>query len=56
MGSEMCIRDSERSELVAEQIIKGPAIVEQMDTTILIFPNDVGLVDGWGNLIISLSE
>jgi len=45
-----------RSDLVAEQSIKGPAIVEQMDTTILIFPNDVGLVDAWGNLIISLSE
>jgi N-methylhydantoinase A len=45
-----------RSDLVAEQSIKGPAIVEQMDTTILIFPNDVGIVDAWGNLIISLSE
>ena len=45
-----------RSDLVAEQSIKGPAIVEQMDTTILIFPNDVGHVDAWGNLIISLSE
>ena len=56
LGSRYDTPVYERSELVAEQIIKGPAIVEQMDTTILIFPNDVGLVDGWGNLIISLSE
>ena len=46
----------ERSMLVYEQIIKGPAIVEQMDTTVLIFPNDICKVDRWGNLVIELAE
>ena len=56
LGSRYDTPVYERSELVAAQVIKGPAIVEQMDTTILIFPNDIGRVDGWGNLIISLAE
>lgn len=56
LGSRYDTPIYERSELVAKQMIKGPAIVEQMDATILIFPNDVGHVDDWGNLIISLSE
>lgn len=46
----------ERSSLKAGQKIEGPAIVEQMDTTVLIFPGDTCDVDEWGNLIISLAE
>ena len=46
----------ERSSLKAGQKIDGPAIVEQMDTTVLIFPGDTCDVDEWGNLIISLAE
>ena len=46
----------ERSSLTAGQKIHGPAIVEQMDTTVLIYPGDICDVDEWGNLIISLAE
>ena len=46
----------ERTSLTAGQKIHGPAIVEQMDTTVLIFPGDICEVDDWGNLIISLTE
>lgn len=33
--------------------IVGPAIVEQLDTTILILPDQTALVDSYGNLIIN---
>ncbi len=43
-----------RESLVSGQTIVGPAIVEQMDTTVLIFPGDACTVDDWGNIIIQL--
>lgn len=43
----------ERAELTRKQRIKGPAIVEQGDTTTVIYPNQKAEVDDWGNLIIS---
>ena len=46
----------ERTDLVDGQVIKGPAIVEQMDATVLIFPGDTCNVDRWGNLVIELAE
>lgn len=46
----------DRDSLVSGQMLNGPAIIEQMDTTVLIFPDDTCRVDDWGNLIISLSE
>ena len=42
-----------RNQLVQEQTIRGPAIIEQMDSTAIIFPEDSGKIDNWGNLIIS---
>ena len=27
--------------------------IEQMDSTAIIFPKDIGKIDNWGNLIIS---
>lgn len=45
-----------REALVARQVIEGPAIIEQMDATALVFPGDVCDVDDWGNLVISLQE
>ncbi|MFS0655362.1 hydantoinase/oxoprolinase family protein [Bacillus sp. 179-C3.3 HS] len=41
-----------RSTLPVGTIVKGPAIVEQDDTTILILPDWVGEVDASGNLVI----
>ena len=44
----------ERASLVDGQTIDGPAIIEQMDATVLIFPRDACIVDSWGNIIIQL--
>jgi N-methylhydantoinase A len=35
-------------------LISGPAIVEQLDTTTVIYPNQSVTVDKWGNLIIDV--
>ncbi|MEC8163346.1 MAG: hypothetical protein VX079_02120 [Pseudomonadota bacterium] len=35
--------------------IEGPAVVEQLDTTVLIYPGDTARVDEALNLIIELS-
>jgi N-methylhydantoinase A len=43
-----------RDHLPPEATIAGPAIVEQMDTTILIEPGDLARQDADGNLIITL--
>jgi N-methylhydantoinase A len=43
----------ERTALIPGQKIVGPAIVEQPDTTTVIYPNQVTEVDEWGNLIIT---
>lgn len=45
----------ERFLLKAGNIIKGPAIVEQMDTTIVIPPKQKANVDTFGNIIIDVS-
>ena len=42
-----------RNQLVRGQTIRGPAIIEQMDSTAIIFSKDIGKIDNWGNLIIS---
>ncbi|MDE2791727.1 MAG: hydantoinase/oxoprolinase family protein [Paracoccaceae bacterium] len=44
----------DRAELVAGQAISGPAIIEQMDATVLVFPGDECVVDNWGNIIVTL--
>jgi len=43
----------ERAALVPGQKINGPVIVEQEDTTTVIYPNQQAEVDDWGNIIIS---
>ncbi len=44
-----------RSALAPGQSLAGPAIIEQLDTTVVIFPGDRCRVDDWGNLLIELS-
>ncbi|PTW59038.1 N-methylhydantoinase A [Breoghania corrubedonensis] len=44
-----------RDHLPLDAEIEGPAIVEQMDTTIVIEPGDRGVQDGDGNIIITLA-
>ncbi|WP_282604351.1 hydantoinase/oxoprolinase family protein [Pelagibius sp. Alg239-R121] len=43
-----------RTDLFSGQLIAGPAIVEQMDTTVVIFPEETAVVDLWGNLVIDI--
>jgi len=43
-----------RDHLPEHAEITGPAVVEQMDTTILIEPGDVARADAEGNLILTL--
>ncbi|MCJ2530948.1 MAG: hydantoinase/oxoprolinase family protein [Candidatus Thermoplasmatota archaeon] len=45
-----------RSMLGAGARMEGPAIVEQMDSTIAIPPGDVAQVDGMGNIIITVGR
>ena len=45
-----------REELGRDQVIEGPAVVEQLDSTLLVFPGDHGRVDDWGNIVITLAE
>jgi N-methylhydantoinase A len=43
-----------REALLAGHRIRGPAVVDQLDTTTLIFPGQEAQVDRHGNLILSL--
>ncbi|MFO1061128.1 MAG: hydantoinase/oxoprolinase family protein [Dongiaceae bacterium] len=45
-----------RADLAPGQELAGPAIVEQLDTTVVVFPGDRCRVDPWGNLLITLSQ
>jgi len=44
----------ERSGLRANNVVTGPAIIEQMDTTTVIPPNQKAGVDRYGNIIIEV--
>jgi N-methylhydantoinase A len=46
----------ERTALIPGQKLVGPAIVEQPDTTTVIYPNQVTEVDEWGNLIMTATR
>jgi len=45
-----------RPALPAGTKIKGPAVIEEPNSTILIPPDDVAEVDPWGHLVITLAE
>jgi len=42
----------DRAKLLVNNVIKGPAIIEQMDSTIVLLPRDIAEVDEYKNLII----
>ena len=42
----------DRFSLAVKTVIKGPAIIEQADTTTLVLPRQTARVDEWGNLIL----
>jgi N-methylhydantoinase A len=45
-----------RDHLPADAAIAGPAIIEQMDTTIIIEPGDRAAQDQDGNIIITIGD
>jgi len=45
-----------RDHLPLDAVIEGPAIVEQMDTTLLLGVDDVARGDAQGNLVITVAE
>jgi len=46
----------DRLTLPLGAVVRGPAILEQPDTTIVVEPGLEGRVDAWGNLILSRME
>ena len=44
-----------RESLLAGQRVRGPAVVDQLDATTLVFPDHSAEVDRHGNLIVTLS-
>ncbi|MCU0909691.1 MAG: hypothetical protein MUF73_20245 [Rhodobacteraceae bacterium] len=44
----------DRAKLPPDAVIQGPAIVEQMDTTLVIDPGDRAAPDPEGNLIVTI--
>jgi N-methylhydantoinase A/oxoprolinase/acetone carboxylase beta subunit len=42
----------DRSKLLAGNVIAGPVVIEQSDTTTILPPNSQAKVDAWGNLIV----
>jgi N-methylhydantoinase A len=46
----------DRAKLLAHNVIEGPAIVTEMDSTTLILPGYFGEVDGSGNILIRLKQ
>ena len=45
-----------RDTIPVDHNFEGPAIIEQMDSMLLIFPGDTAKIDDWGNLIINLIQ
>ena len=44
----------QRADLAGGHVIDGPAVIEQLDTTTLIYPGDHAMVDNVGNILISI--
>lgn len=45
-----------RKRLLPGNVVAGPAIIEQPDTTVVILPSMVGTVDKFGNIIVGKKE
>ena len=45
-----------RDALQPGDVITGPAIIDQMDATTVIFPDDVARIDVYGNILIAVSQ
>lgn len=45
-----------RDLLQTGHIINGPSIIEQMDSTTMVYPGQTASVDGYGNIVIFIKE
>jgi N-methylhydantoinase A len=45
----------DRAALMPGDTIAGPAVIEQLDSTTLLFPGDRATVDAYLNLIVELA-
>ena len=45
-----------RNDLKAGHILTGPAVIDQLDATTLLYPGDVGTIDETATLLITISE
>ncbi|MBW7929713.1 MAG: hydantoinase/oxoprolinase family protein [Gammaproteobacteria bacterium] len=52
-GKDRKARLYDRSRLLAGNVVRGPAVILQMDTTTVILPDHVGRVDEFGNIVIT---
>ena len=55
-GGALCCRVYDRYRLRCGNRIPGPAIVEEVDSTVVIHPGYDARVDGYGNLLIEEVE
>ncbi len=46
----------QRDQLLPGHAVVGPAVIEQLDTTTLVYPGDRAVVDKGRNLIIEISH
>ena len=52
-GSDQKATLYHRAKLKSGNVIRGPAVILQMDTTTLILPGHIGTVDDFGNILIT---
>ena len=45
-----------RDKLRPGDVIAGPAVIDQMDATTVIFPRDVARIDPFGNIIVAVEQ
>jgi N-methylhydantoinase A len=45
-----------RDDLSPGETLQGPAIVEQLDATTVMYPGDVGQVDAFGNIMVTVGR
>ena len=43
-----------RDEMLPDAVLEGPAVIEEANSTSVVFPNQSVKIDGYGNLIISI--
>ncbi len=56
MGAFQTTPVYERTLLPIGEAVSGPAVIEQMDTTTVLYPGNVARVDSAGNLIVSIGQ